>query len=56
MEQHAHGAQIPQQQQAQTVRVSAKDFAAKFSGKRECYTFLAVENDVYLPPYGKCCL
>ena len=36
------------------ARVSAKEFAAKFRSKRECYTFLAVECEVYLPPYGKC--
>ena len=36
------------------AQVSAKEFAAKFNSKRECYTFLAQECDVYLPPYGKC--
>ncbi len=35
------------------TRVSAKEFAAKFKSKRECYTFLATECEVYLPPYGK---
>ena len=35
------------------AQVSAKEFAAKFNSKRECYTFLAQECDVYLPPYGK---
>ena len=34
-------------------RVSAKEFASKFQSKRECYNFLAVECEVYLPPYGK---
>ena len=34
--------------------ISAKEFAAKFKSKRECYNFLASELDVYLPPYGKC--
>ena len=34
-------------------QVSAKAFAAKFKSKRECYTFLAGECEVYLPPYGK---
>ena len=34
-------------------RVSAKEFASKFKSKRECYNFLAVECEVYLPPYGK---
>ena len=36
------------------TQVSAKEFNSKFSSKRECYNFLAVENNVYLPPYGKC--
>ena len=35
------------------VRVSAKEFASKFKSKRECYQFLAVDGNVYLPPYGK---
>ena len=35
------------------THVSAKEFAAKFNSKRECYTFLAQECEVYLPPYGK---
>ena len=39
--------------QVQNIKVSAKEFAAKYQEKRECYTFLAVECDVYLPPYGK---
>ena len=34
-------------------QVSAKEFAAKFKSKRECYNFLAAECEVYLPPYGK---
>ena len=34
-------------------KISAKEFAAKFKSKRECYNFLAVECDIYLPPYGK---
>ena len=34
-------------------RVSAKEFASKFKSKRECYNFLAVDCEVYLPPYGK---
>ena len=36
------------------VRISAKEFASKYQSKRECYNFLAVECEVYLPPYGKC--
>ena len=35
------------------TKVSAKEFGAKFKSKRECYTFLAGECQVYLPPYGK---
>ena len=35
------------------TQVSAKEFAAKFQSKRECYTFLASDCEVYLPPYGK---
>ena len=35
------------------ARVSAKEFAAKVKSKRECYNFLAVDCEVYLPPYGK---
>ena len=34
-------------------KISAKEFAAKFKSKRECYNFLACECDIYLPPYGK---
>ena len=35
------------------TQVSAKEFAAKFKSKRECFNFLAGECEVYLPPYGK---
>ena len=35
-------------------QISAKEFAAKFQSKRECYVFLAQECDIYLPPYGTC--
>jgi len=38
--------QIPQQ-----VRITAKEFASKFSTKRECFTFLAVDCKAYLPSY-----
>ena len=34
------------------TQVSAKEFAAKFKSKRECFNFLATECEVYLPPYG----
>ena len=40
-------------QQQPNVQVSAKEFAAKFKSKRECFNFLAGECEVYLPPYGK---
>ena len=36
------------------MRISAQEFAAKFKSKRECYMFVASENDIYVPPYGKC--
>ena len=46
--------QIPHNQgHISCKQVSAKEFAAKFKSKRECYTFLANECEVYLPPYGK---
>ena len=43
-----------QQNQGGKVMVSAAAFAAKYRSKRECYNFLAVQCEVYLPPYGKC--
>ena len=43
--------QIPQPGHVSCSQVSAKEFAAKFQSKRECYNFLAVECEVYLPPY-----
>ena len=33
------------------TRISAQEFAGKFKSKRECYNFLAVDCEVYLPPY-----
>ena len=45
--------QIPQAH-AQRVLIPAAEFAAKYESKRECYNFLAVDCDVYLPAYGKC--
>ena len=42
-----------QQQVPSMAKISAKEFGAKFKSKRECYNFLAVECDIYLPPYGK---
>ena len=47
LEQHAAG-------HTSLTQVSAKEFGAKFKSKRECYTFLATECEVYLPPYAKC--
>ena len=32
-------------------QISAQEFAGKFKSKRECYNFLAVDCEVYLPPY-----
>ena len=51
--------QINQNMQQQPPRhvtntqVSAKEFAAKFKSKRECYNFLAGDCECYLPPYGE---
>ena len=39
-------AQIPQK-----VKLTAKEFAAKFSTKRECFTFLTIDCKAYLPDY-----
>ena len=39
------------QQIPQPVRITAKEFAAKFSTKRECFTFLAIDCKAYLPAY-----
>ena len=33
------------------VRITAKEFAAKFSTKRECFTFLTIDCKAYLPAY-----
>ena len=33
--------------------MSVKEFAAKYSSKREVYNFLAVDMGVYVPGYGK---
>ena len=38
------------------VLIPAAEVAAKYKSKRECYNFLAVDADVYLPAYGKCSL
>ena len=44
--------QIPQGP-APLAQISAKEFAAKFQSKRECYTFVALECDRCVPKYGK---
>ena len=38
---------------APLAQISAKEFAAKFQSKRECYTFVTLECDRYVPKYGK---
>ena len=35
------------------VSISTAAFAAKYRSKRECFNFLAVDCNVYLPAYGK---
>ena len=35
----------------QKVKVSAKEFSAKFSSKRECYSFLTLYCKAFLPDY-----
>ena len=39
--------------QPQLQQVTAKEFAAKYQSKRECYNFLAVDAGVYLPAYDQ---
>ncbi len=34
-----------------TVKISAKEFAAKFRSKKEIFDFLTVEKKAYLSPY-----
>ena len=53
MDANAHQPQIPAQGHVSLTQISAKEFAAKFKSKRECFNFLAGECEVYLPPYGK---
>ena len=36
---------------APMTKISFKEFAAKYSSKREIYNFLAADAGVYLPPY-----
>ena len=35
------------------VKVTSKEFGAKFKSKREVYNFLSIDVGVYLPHYGK---
>ena len=35
------------------VKVTSKDFAAKFRSKREVYNFMSVDVGAYLPAYGE---
>ena len=35
------------------VKITAKEFAAKFRSKREVYNFLSVQLGAYLPAFGK---
>ena len=34
------------------VKITAKEFMAKYKSKREIYHFLAVDTGIYLPKYG----
>ena len=43
--------QLDDQQFQQKQQISAKEFAAKYNSKRECFNFLAVDAGVYLPAY-----
>ena len=36
------------------IKMNAKAFAAKFKSKKECWNFLAIEANAFLPPYGNC--
>ena len=35
------------------VKVTAKEFMAKYKSKREIYNFLAVDTGVYIPRFGE---
>ena len=35
------------------VKITAKEFMAKYKSKREIYHFLAVDTGIYLPKYGR---
>jgi len=47
--QNNHAPMLPQAK----VKVTSKEFAAKYRSKREVYHLLSVDVGVYLPPYGK---
>ena len=53
MEQNNAGMAQINQADPPLAQISAKEFAAKFQSKRECYTFVALECDRYVPKYGK---
>ena len=35
------------------VKITAKEFEAKYRSKREVYHFLSVDTGIYLPSYGE---
>ena len=35
------------------VKITSKDFNAKFSSKREVYNFVTIDLGAYIPSYGK---
>jgi hypothetical protein len=35
------------------VKVTSKDFMAKFRSKREVYNFMSIDVGAYLPAYGE---
>jgi len=47
--QHNNAPMLPQAK----VKITAKEFAAKYRSKREVYHLLSVDVGVYLPSYGK---
>ena len=46
-----HPGALADQRIPQRVRMSAKDLEAKFSTKRECFSFLTIDCKAYLPAY-----
>ena len=49
MDMHPDGRQPGQQRNS--VSILAREFAAKFSTKRECFNFLTLDCDAYLPHF-----